>query len=76
MAKRPHDAQYVAQTIRAFLDGSGGAWDWDDFTSCSLADDRLDSIRRQALRVELPLGSDGRTALVSLAEHAERIITD
>ena len=35
----------VADIIEAFLDGTGGDWDWDDFISFPLADPELDSIR-------------------------------
>ena len=50
------DASEVAQPIRAFLEGAGGEWDWDDFTSCSLQDPQLDNIRKRAGAVELPGG--------------------
>jgi hypothetical protein len=35
----------VADIIEAFLAGTGGDWDWDDFISFPLADPELDSIR-------------------------------
>lgn len=72
MTRHPQDPVYVAETIRAFLDGSGGDWDWDDFTSCSLGDPRLDSIRARAALVDLPLGREEREALERLAREAER----
>ena len=37
----------VATIIEQFLDGSGGRWDWDEFTSCRIADPELDAIRRR-----------------------------
>lgn len=73
MAKQQQDAAYVAATIDAFLDGSGGDWDWDDFTTCSLPDPRLDSIRIRAALVDLPLGREGRATLGRLAREAERL---
>jgi hypothetical protein len=35
----------VAEIIEQFLDGTGGDWDWDDFTSFRIADPELDAIR-------------------------------
>ncbi len=35
----------VAEIIEQFLDGTGGPWDWDDFTSIRIADPELDAIR-------------------------------
>ena len=67
------DALEVAATIRAFLEGAGGDWDWDDFTSCPLRDPQLDSIRKQTRAVDLPLRPGGEAALQALANEAERI---
>ena len=36
---------YVIQTIRDFLEGTGGAWDWDDFTSVPTGYPELDAVR-------------------------------
>jgi hypothetical protein len=73
VTKQPQDAAYVARTIRAFLEGSGAKWDWDDFTSCSLGDPQLDSIRKRAGAVDLPVGGEERATLEKLAEEAERL---
>jgi hypothetical protein len=73
MTDQQQGASDVAQMIRAFLDGSGRDWDWDDFTSCPLANPKLDSIRRRAGAVELPVGDEGRIALEGLAAEAERL---
>ena len=35
----------LADIIERFLDGTGGRWDWDDFTSLSITDPELDAIR-------------------------------
>lgn len=37
----------VADIIEQFLDRTGRRWDWDDFTSCRIADPELDAIRRR-----------------------------
>jgi len=34
--------------IEDFIEGTGGEWDWDEFTSCRITDPRLDEIRRAA----------------------------
>ena len=73
MTKRQQDAAYISRTIRAFLNGSGGGWDWDDFTSCSIRDPDLDSIRERAAAVELPGGDQERVILEDLAKEADRL---
>jgi hypothetical protein len=73
MTEPEQPAAYVAAAIRSFLAGTGGEWDWDDFTSCSLADERLDSIRMRAEAVPLPVGMDERATLLRLAEEAEQL---
>jgi hypothetical protein len=42
--RTPHE---VADIIEKFLDGTGGRWDWDDFTSMRIKDPALDAIRRK-----------------------------
>jgi hypothetical protein len=37
----------VADIIEAFLNGTGGRWDWDDFCSIRIKDPDLDAIRRR-----------------------------
>ena len=37
----------VALYIENFLNGRGGKWDWDDFTSVTIVDPYLDSIRER-----------------------------
>lgn len=37
----------VADYIEQFLNGTGGKWDWDDFTSVRIADDYLETVRIQ-----------------------------
>lgn len=70
---RKQEALYAARSIRKFLDGSGGVWDWDDFTSLSLADPTVDAIRRRAAAVILPVGDNEKPALAALADEAERV---
>lgn len=39
------------QYIRAFLEDSGGRWDWDDFISIPIDDPEVDKIRRAAIDI-------------------------
>jgi hypothetical protein len=71
--RQRQDAAYADQTIRAFLDGAGGAHDWDAFTSCSLRDPQVDTIRKRAGAVDLPVGPEERATLEVLADEAARL---
>jgi hypothetical protein len=46
------DREKIEKTIRSFLDGTAGQWDWDDFISVPLRDRRLEAVRRRC--VSLP----------------------
>jgi hypothetical protein len=70
------ERQYVFDTIGAFLNGSGAAWEWDVFTSCSLRSPALDQIRRRAAAVELPLDAEGLDVLRALLDEAEQFTGD
>jgi hypothetical protein len=35
----------VAQTLEGFINGTGGQWDWDDFMSSPIEDNKLELIR-------------------------------
>jgi hypothetical protein len=63
-------AQDVVGYLADFLNGVGGEWDWDDFTSMPIADPKLDAIRRKAELVPLPLDEAGRAKLTALLEQA------
>jgi hypothetical protein len=70
--KRGEELDYTIKSLSDFLEGSGGEWDWDAYTGVSLKDPKLNSIRKRALRVELPLSDDGREELESLLKEALR----
>jgi hypothetical protein len=70
------ERQYVVGIITAFLNGSRGRRDWDDFTSSSLRDVELDRIRRCAGAVELPIDAKGKATLQELLEQAELVSGD
>jgi hypothetical protein len=40
---------YVIRTIREFLDGTGGQWDWDDFTSFPTGYPEWDAVQQFCL---------------------------
>ena len=54
--------------LQDFLDGRGGDWDWDDFTSVRITEPTLDAIREQAQHVDLPVDGTGRATLEQLLE--------
>jgi hypothetical protein len=41
----------VAKTIENFVSGTGGKWDWDDFTAMRLDDPKLDAVRHKCFSV-------------------------
>jgi hypothetical protein len=61
-------AREVEVYLRDFLDGTDGAWDWDDFTSIKITDPELDAIREEAACVSLPLTEGGRATIRDLIE--------
>lgn len=66
-------AEEVAGYIRDFLEGSGGDWDWDDFTSATIKSPALDSIRDEACMIDLPLTPAGADELKQLLVKAEAL---
>jgi hypothetical protein len=58
----------VERYLEDFLDGGGGDWDWDDFTSIPITDPSLDRIRDEASLVELPLTGEGEATLRQLLD--------
>ena len=71
---RDRSAREVAAYLQDFIKGSGRDWDWDDFTSIPITDPTLDSIRRRAELVLLPIRSDeGFDELRALLEEARTL---
>lgn len=70
-----NERKYVVDTIGAFLNGSSGKWDWDDFTSTTLRSAELNSIRLRAAALDLPLDADGESILLALRDEAA-LLTD
>jgi hypothetical protein len=50
--KRKATREEVARSVEDFVSGSGGPWDWDDFISCSIADEELEGVRISCLRAQ------------------------
>ena len=63
----------VAGFIRDFIDGRGGEWDWDDFTSVPITCPELESIRAHAAMIELPADTAGMDQLKELLGRAEAL---
>jgi hypothetical protein len=66
-------ADEVADYLRNFVNGQGGEWDWDDFTSVPIADAQLESVRLRAEAVDVPLTEQGATILRELLAEVERL---
>lgn len=66
-------AQDVESYLRDFLEGTGGDWDWDDFTSIPITDTTLEGIREKAALAPLPLGAEGEATLRRLLEEVRAL---
>ncbi len=66
----------LANYLRNFLNGAEDEldWEWDHFSSVPLADPQLESLRRRAAEVALPLDATGRKTLEGLLTEAEGLI--
>lgn len=64
------EVDYTIRSLEQFLDGTGGEWDWDDFTSRPLKDHGLNEIRKAAGAVSLPLADEDRIVLRNLLSQA------
>jgi hypothetical protein len=58
----------VADKIEGHIQGTEGPWDWDDFTSVPIADDRLDAIRLRCLELEHALPEERTEELNRIVE--------
>ena len=66
-------SEEVVRYLRDFVGGTGGEWDWDDFTCCPISDPQLEAIRVRACDIQLPLDDIGFDELRSLLEDATKI---
>src|SRR3954454_3722222 len=67
-------ADDVASYLRNFLEGGGGEWDWDDFTSIPITDPSLEAIRYEAEMVQLPIDDAGEAKLRELLAKARSLL--
>ncbi len=70
---RDRTAVEVAGFLRDADEGTGGEWDWDDFTSVPITDPRLEAIRTEADLIPLPIKLEGIQKVRELIERAEQI---
>jgi hypothetical protein len=71
---RSRSAAEVAKYLRDFIDGTGGEWDWDDFTSIPIKEPELEAIRGEAELIALPIRNEaGFTELRALLTRVEKI---
>lgn len=64
-------ASEVATYLRDFIEGNGGDYDWDDFTSVPIGDPRLEDIRSRAAAIDLPVTEEGLAILRELLIEAD-----
>ena len=67
-------ADEVVRFLRDFHNGTGDDYDWDDFISVPIADQRLESIREKARALDLPIDPRGFADLKLLLDEAEAIL--
>ena len=66
-------AQDVEGYLQGFLEGAGGDWDWDDFTSIPITDPTLEGFREIAALVPLPVDAEGEATLRRLLEQVRAL---
>jgi hypothetical protein len=64
----------VVGYLHDFLEGCGGEWDWDDFTSVPITALELEAIRQEAEMIDLPVTDAGRAKLQDLLARARALI--
>jgi hypothetical protein len=68
------EADDVVQYLEGHLHGTGGAWDWDDFTSIPITDASLEAIRSEASAVDPSLrDQSSRDHLRQLLDRAKAL---
>ncbi|MFD1105097.1 hypothetical protein [Sphingobium olei] len=69
-------AWQVVGYLEAFIDGTDGDWDWDNFTTIPIADPRLDNIRDRVAALDVPLSNRDIPALTALLAEAKKIAAE
>jgi hypothetical protein len=63
----------VVSYIENWIEGRGGEWDWDDFTSIQISDPVLESLRAEAASLRYPMDEDGEAKLRELLARARSL---
>ena len=61
-------ARDVETYLRDFIEGTGGEWDWDDFTSIPITNPILDAVREEAMWVSTSVDDEGVAVLRQLLD--------
>lgn len=69
-------AGQVVDYLKGFIDGTDRDWDWDNFTTCPIADPRLDDIRDRVTAFDVPLSDADVAPLKALLAEAEAIAAE
>lgn len=68
-----NEIEYTAKHLEAFLNDTGGEWDWDDFTSVPLKNREMEDIREKALAIGLPVTDEDRIVLLGLLKQVKEL---
>lgn len=64
----------VASYLEDWIEGKGGEWDWDDFTSIPITDPFLESVREEATALNYPLDQADISRLRELLRQVKALI--
>jgi hypothetical protein len=70
--KRKVTPQGFANELERHLQGNEGPWDWDDTTSVSIADERLERLRVKLSKFDTPALPEWREEFVSIINTLRR----
>lgn len=71
--KCDRSAEEVATYICSFIENTDDDYDWDDFTSVTITNPKLEAIRKQAADIPLPMNIEGLGKLKELLKQAEAL---
>lgn len=69
--------QYTIKSILDFLEGTGGQWDWDDFTSIPLGFSDLETIQNFCANLSVthpPVGYCSEDGLKAMREKVDDLV--
>jgi hypothetical protein len=70
--KRNPTPEEFADILERHLLGTEGKWDWDDITSCGVADERLEQVRQGLMRFDSLASEKDREELKALISAIRR----